>query len=243
MIPLAEGLLPEPYNRKLMTLLFHLAEWHALAKLRMHTEHTLNQLDQAIVAIGHELRSFEVWAEEFKPVELPREAEACDCHKHKRASKKASSSGSSGHSAPQVVEGTTLPGPEPAAKSNIKPKAKLFSLFTYKLHALGDYVRTIWLFGTMDSYSTQIVRPHSRSVAFLTLYLYRANLHTTWSNASISRPIRRMQYIKLQSMNSATHGYVAQKKLLLLLRDDMLTMLLSWRVTHFHSLGLTYTTT
>ncbi|KAF8228433.1 hypothetical protein L208DRAFT_1291363, partial [Tricholoma matsutake] len=37
-----------------------------------------------------------------------------------------------------------------------KPKAKLFSLFTYKLHALGDYVRTIWLFGTTDSYSTQI---------------------------------------------------------------------------------------
>ncbi|KAF8233683.1 hypothetical protein L208DRAFT_1555178, partial [Tricholoma matsutake] len=55
MIPLAEGLLPEPYNCKLMTLLFHLAEWHALAKLRMYTKHTLNQLDQATVAIGHEL--------------------------------------------------------------------------------------------------------------------------------------------------------------------------------------------
>ncbi|KAF8228056.1 hypothetical protein L208DRAFT_1145210, partial [Tricholoma matsutake] len=131
-IPSAEGLLPEPYNCKCMTLLFHLAEWHALAKLRMHTKHTLNQLDQATT-------------------------EAHDHHKHKRASKKASSSGGSGHSAPQVVEGTTLPGPEPAAKSNIKPKAKLFSLFTYKLHALGDYVQTIWLFGTTDSYSTQIV--------------------------------------------------------------------------------------
>lgn len=45
-----------------------------------------------------------------------------------------------------------------SASSRAKPKAKLFSLLTYKLHALGDYMWTIQLFGTTDSYSTQIVR-------------------------------------------------------------------------------------
>ena len=59
MIPTVEGLLPEPYNSKLMTLLFRLAEWHALAKLRMHTEHTLSTLTQSTATIGKELRSFE----------------------------------------------------------------------------------------------------------------------------------------------------------------------------------------
>lgn len=34
---------------------------------------------------------------------------------------------------------------------------KLFNLSTYKLHALGDYVHTIHLFGMTDSYTTQIV--------------------------------------------------------------------------------------
>jgi hypothetical protein len=36
-------------------------------------------------------------------------------------------------------------------------KRKLFNLLTYKLHALGDYMRTIRLFGMSDSYSTQPV--------------------------------------------------------------------------------------
>jgi len=34
---------------------------------------------------------------------------------------------------------------------------KSFNLATYKFHALGDYVRNIRLFGTTDSYTTQLV--------------------------------------------------------------------------------------
>jgi len=36
-------------------------------------------------------------------------------------------------------------------------RQKIFNLFTVKLHFLGDYVRHIRLFGTTDSYSTQLV--------------------------------------------------------------------------------------
>jgi hypothetical protein len=51
-----DHLLPEPYNGKLMILLFRLAEWHALAKLRMQTDHTLDCLNKATAAIGRVLR-------------------------------------------------------------------------------------------------------------------------------------------------------------------------------------------
>lgn len=36
-------------------------------------------------------------------------------------------------------------------------KTKKFNLNTYKFHAMGDYVRSIRLFGTTDSFTTQIV--------------------------------------------------------------------------------------
>jgi len=41
-IPVFEGLLDEPYNTLLMQLLYRAAEWHALAKLRVHTDATPN---------------------------------------------------------------------------------------------------------------------------------------------------------------------------------------------------------
>ena len=51
---------------------------------------------------------------------------------------------------------TTLPGSsKTSATSAARPK--LFNLATYKLHALGDYVHSIHLFGTTDSYTTQLV--------------------------------------------------------------------------------------
>ncbi|KAG6838659.1 hypothetical protein C0991_009889 [Blastosporella zonata] len=44
-IPAFEGLLPEPHNKILLDLYFELATWHGLAKLKMHTETTLEDLD------------------------------------------------------------------------------------------------------------------------------------------------------------------------------------------------------
>jgi len=130
-----EGLLPEQYNSQLITLLFHLAEWHALAKLRMQTEHTLNCLNQSIVIIGQDLWSFREWSSGFNTVELTCEMAAHKCCKNKKA--------------------TSHTGSE--KKAPVQPKVKLFNLLLYKLHALGDYVQTIKLFGTTDLYSTQIV--------------------------------------------------------------------------------------
>lgn len=74
-IPVFEGLLDEPYNTMLMQLLYRAAEWHALAKLRMHTSTTLDLLEKCTVHFGQLMRKFrDVTFIEFNTVALPREA-------------------------------------------------------------------------------------------------------------------------------------------------------------------------
>ncbi|KAJ3571321.1 hypothetical protein NP233_g3834 [Leucocoprinus birnbaumii] len=57
-LPCFDGLLPPPQNRSLMKLLYRFAEWHALAKLRMHTDKTLDLLAELTTELGHLLRQF-----------------------------------------------------------------------------------------------------------------------------------------------------------------------------------------
>ncbi|KAE9392738.1 hypothetical protein BT96DRAFT_1000039 [Gymnopus androsaceus JB14] len=66
-IPVFEGLLPEPYNSVLLELLFTLAEWHALAKLRIHTESTLGLLHNSTHSLGQLLRRFKLKISESLP--------------------------------------------------------------------------------------------------------------------------------------------------------------------------------
>ena len=195
MLSVVEGLLPEPWNGKLLTLLFRLAEWHALAKLRMHTDHTLDCLHRATVSIAQELRSFRDWTRGFNPVELPREVAARQRRQSRKKVPTKKPCGPAGPSlqptplneptpsvlAPAKPKANGPPSPSkplPSEPAPAKPKVKLFNLFTYKLHALGDYVRTIRLYGTTDSYSTQIVssRVYPAGVYLISL-LHRESLH------------------------------------------------------------------
>jgi hypothetical protein len=114
-----------------MKLLFRIAEWHGLAKLRMHTEATLTQLEQVTTNLGHLMRDFrDKTCAKFKTTELEREVEA----RNRRNARK---------------KGTKA--------QNQSRKVKSLDLHTYKFHALGDYVRTIRMFGTTDSFSSQLV--------------------------------------------------------------------------------------
>ncbi|KIK81964.1 hypothetical protein PAXRUDRAFT_14969 [Paxillus rubicundulus Ve08.2h10] len=90
-------------------------------------------LDEATRLLGKELRKFkEFTCIVFKTTELPSEVAA----RRRRAEGKPQSES----------QATALAGARP----------KLFNLSTYKLHALGDYVNTIRMFGTTDSFTTQI---------------------------------------------------------------------------------------
>lgn len=76
-IPVFEGLLPEPFNTILMDLLWDLATWHGLAKLRMHTSTTLVHLEHATTALGKSLRQFkDQICSHYVTKELPRETAA-----------------------------------------------------------------------------------------------------------------------------------------------------------------------
>ena len=134
-MPVFDGLLPAKHNNDIQSLLFTTAEWHTLAKLRLHTDSTLAWLDESTKAFGKEIRRFQSHTCSFFDTrELPQEEAA----RSRRQKKKKVS--------------INLPNPSPAGT-----KKKLFNLILIKLHALGDYIKTIKTFGTTDSYSTQLV--------------------------------------------------------------------------------------
>jgi hypothetical protein len=170
-----------------MDLLFVLCTWHALAKLRLHTSSTLQALKATTKALGQQLRYWvKKTCSAFDTRELPKEESARHRRKAAAASKADKGKGTNipvnrgrGHRGrPSRGRGSTTPTRSTAAstlKAPISSKAKvqnrgnetldthhsklrkLFSMCTYKLHALGQYVAAIARFGTTDSYSTQIV--------------------------------------------------------------------------------------
>lgn len=104
--------------------------WHGLAKLRMHTDHTITLLREATTRLGKELRSFvKDVCPRYDTRDTPRESEKKA--RNNKGKKKATSKGADHHA---------------------------FTIATSKIHALGDYVDEIVRYGTTDGYSTQLVR-------------------------------------------------------------------------------------
>jgi hypothetical protein len=140
--------LPAPFDGYLQDLLWDLAVWLSYGKLRQHTDSTLNSFQVTTTSLGFQIRKFaNTICPQFRTKETPREENA---RNRRAAAKKAK------EAAKAAASGAPLP-PEQQKKKASGARFKLFSLATYKLHALGDYLRSILLFGTTDSYSTQIV--------------------------------------------------------------------------------------
>lgn len=142
-----ESLLPPPHDALVLDLLFLLALWQALAKLRLHSNSSLNLLDAATKELGKLLRKFKHWTSEdfIDTQELPREQAAQEAREARESARAAA-----------------VGVPESSSRCKGKqrtgaPRIRTFNLLTYKIHALGDYASTIRMFGTTDSYSTQIV--------------------------------------------------------------------------------------
>jgi hypothetical protein len=146
-MPVFDGLLPAEHDNDIQSLLFTTAEWHTLAKMRLHTDSTLAWLDESTKAFGKQIRRFQSYTcSFFDTQELPQEEAA----RSRRQKKKKGSTSLPNQSSP-------APAPSTATATSAGTKKKLFNLILIKLHALGDYVKTIKAFGTTDSYSTQPV--------------------------------------------------------------------------------------
>ena len=189
-MPVFEGLFPSEHNQVIQMLLFQLAQWHALAKLWLHTDHSIKLLDEASQLLGGQLHKFQDFTcTAFKTKELALETAAR--WRDKACSLDATSSKTSATSAAQ-------------------PKS--FNLATYKLHALGNYVHSICLFGTTDSYTTHLVRyfcfgGHHKTENQndrLTL-ITRENNPIAFSRVFIKVRTRKTQQDSWQHKNSSIH--------------------------------------
>ena len=137
-IPCFEGLFPKSCKKTILDLLFTLAMWHALAKLRLHTTSSLSIFKQCTKQFGQVIRKFhDRVCPRYKTHDTPREA-AAKCRR-------------------DVARTTTNGADEGDPYAKKKSSEKTFNLETYKLHALGHYPAMIQRFGTTDSYSTQTV--------------------------------------------------------------------------------------
>lgn len=135
------GLLPEPHNAEICKVLLAALEFHSLAKLRLHTNHTLTDLDTATTTYGRAIRCFATHTcPAFRTKDTPREAEA---RARRRAKKDKCAKDAVG------------------SAQGAESSAWTFSLSRFKLYALGYYPATIRTFGTTKSYSALRVCAHS----------------------------------------------------------------------------------
>jgi hypothetical protein len=135
-LPVFEGLFLQEDDSAIRAVLFSLAEWHTLAKLRLHTTKTLEIFSAATGEVGHQLRKFtKDIAPKYNSLETPKEREK----RMRQLTRQAASTG------------TTVP----ETTSTRKPKQ--FHLNRIKFHAMGEYVAEVKEHGTTDSYSTRIV--------------------------------------------------------------------------------------
>lgn len=175
-----DGLLPEPHNQAILSLLFTCAHWHGLAKLRMHTDPTLDILDNVTVQLGTEFRAFtNKTCPAFNTRELRRETESRNHRKRKKGN------------------GGQNQAPIPTASED-EPRKKTFNLERYKHHVLGDYAATIRQYGTTDSYSTEPVGANVRISHPTTDHLCRVSL------SIVNRRLGTSAWQKLETVSSSS---------------------------------------
>lgn len=167
-----KGLLPPICDEPAQRVLYLLAQWHGLAKLRLHTEATLKALKQLTAQFGNEIRAFAQLTQNLNVRETPKE------YQRRRKQYEAARSRSKSK--------------RPASSQKVANDGRrrcTLNLETYKFHSMGDYVRCIERYGSSDSYSTQIVCHRYRflfviSQTLTTFDMSRMNCITAASNFS-----------------------------------------------------------
>lgn len=128
-----------------------------MAKLRQHTDLSLDILESVTNELGQKMREFqEKTCSVYDTRELKREEAA-------RIRQMLGKSATSGPSGTIADNSTAASNPKKATGR----QRKTLNLNTYKDHSLGDYVETIRRNGTVDSYSTESVSCHSSCCALV----------------------------------------------------------------------------
>ncbi|KAF9541101.1 hypothetical protein CPC08DRAFT_730863 [Agrocybe pediades] len=148
-LPVFDGLFPPKHDHIIVKLLFELCTWHGLAKLRLHTETTLDDLENSTTRLGEALREFAIKVcPDYNTKELPSEEAV-------RLKRQAAAAAKKRHVDLKKAQ---------AVKQSKGRQRKNFNMHTYKLHGLGGYVRSIRDRGTTDGTSTQMGELEHRRV-------------------------------------------------------------------------------
>ncbi|KAJ7676829.1 hypothetical protein DFH06DRAFT_1428694 [Mycena polygramma] len=201
-IPAFDGLFPPGHNERVLKLLYRMAEWHACAKLRMHTDPTLEHLVKLTPEIGRLMRQFKnTTCAEYKTFELPRETAARNRREQRAADAAAARAGGSATTATPAPPVPAAAAPPAQEKSK---KEKTLNPNTYKWHAMGDYAPTIRLFSPTDSYSTQLGESLHRLVKRLYAVTNKRN-HT----AQIAARYMRLKRARAAARRAKGHSHHA----------------------------------
>ncbi|KAI1782126.1 hypothetical protein LXA43DRAFT_852693, partial [Ganoderma leucocontextum] len=125
-----EALLPRSDNKIVLDMVFDLAKWHALAKLRANPEPTIRALSETGTDVGKDLRLFSnKTCKNWVTLELPKESAARGLCKARTRT----------------------------AGAALTRKIKSYSMTTYKFHSMPDFAPAIREFGSTDNFNTQTV--------------------------------------------------------------------------------------
>lgn len=189
-------------NDNILDLAFDLATWHALAKLREHTDLTLDGLDSKTVDCGASVRRFaKKTCVNYITLELPAKDGAA------RGRRKAALTKGKGKTGKTV--------------SSTSRKVKAFNYTTYKFHAMRDYAPAIRGFAAGDNFTTQVVCPFPASKSVV---IDPTHYHL-WQGELEHRHVKRFyaRTNKVQaSYQIAQHTRRAEKLRLIKIRVDVL---------------------
>ncbi|GJE92524.1 hypothetical protein PsYK624_086780 [Phanerochaete sordida] len=175
-IPCIEGILPPSLEVVVLDMLWELALWHGLAKLRLHTDKTLQIFEATTTRLGTAVRRFARACASIATKELPKEVSA-RARRNARKSK----------------------GKEPSVAA--ERKRKYLNLKTFKWHAIGHLPSFIRRHGTSEGYSTQVGElEHRRVKAF---YARTNKIRFAKQIASRTRRQRLLESISLKGIEHA----------------------------------------
>jgi hypothetical protein len=155
-IPVFEGLLPPTCEKPAQKLLFILAAWHGFSKLCLHTKDTLKKFKSLTTQLGNALWGFADLTKDLDVHKTPKEY--ARQQKQIEAGKASAMARRARHSKQPPIQSAS--NNSLANSNNLNNNGRRLcklNLDTYKAHLLANYHRTIEEYGTMDSYSTQIV--------------------------------------------------------------------------------------
>ncbi|KAG9097673.1 hypothetical protein FRC06_007313 [Ceratobasidium sp. 370] len=158
-MPVFKGLLPEICDEPAQTLLFLFAEWHGLAKLRLHTTATLKIFKSLTTRLGTALRNFVTLTKTLDTRETAKEyarrKKRAGASKASLISQRTRVTTNTTRAATTTVTRASKAAPQDKSDGDGRRIVRL-NLDTYKTHSMGDYPGSIEEYGTTDSYSTQI---------------------------------------------------------------------------------------